>query len=409
MSKDSFVFPRSHVARQPHLTMQRDTKMAASAHRYARFYDWLDSARATLPEGPHIWICGDCHVGNLGPVAHADGRVEIEIRDLDQTVIGNPAHDVIRLALSLAMSARASDLSGLVTAHMVEAVVHAYEAALSRRAKRTRAAQVVSNHPLRLVMKEAAHRSWRQLLSERLGHPGERLIPIGKRFWPLTATERKAIDVLFARESVRKLVTSLKARDDDSEIEVVDAAFWVKGCSSLGSFRAAVLTRTRGKGHKGKKHTAEKSSAYSIVDIKEALPACAPRSKKAGMPRHNGERVVTGARHLSPFLGDRMMHETILDKTVFIRELMPQDLKIELDGVTAADAVDVARHLASIVATAHARQLSPEDAKKWLAELRRSHSKTIDAPSWLWRSVVELAGVHESAYLEHCKKIAAIA
>jgi uncharacterized protein (DUF2252 family) len=28
--------------------------------------------------------------------------VIIKIRDLDQTVIGNPAHDIIRLALSLA-------------------------------------------------------------------------------------------------------------------------------------------------------------------------------------------------------------------------------------------------------------------------------------------------------------------
>jgi uncharacterized protein (DUF2252 family) len=34
-------------------------------------------------------------------VAEAKGRIEIEIRDLDQTVIGNPAHDLIRLGLSL--------------------------------------------------------------------------------------------------------------------------------------------------------------------------------------------------------------------------------------------------------------------------------------------------------------------
>lgn len=30
-----------------------------------------------------IWICGDCHLGNLGPLAHAKGRVAIQIRDLD--------------------------------------------------------------------------------------------------------------------------------------------------------------------------------------------------------------------------------------------------------------------------------------------------------------------------------------
>ena len=78
--------------RQSVLDHRRGLKMAISAHAYVRgntlkFYEWLESLeRGTLPEGPAIWICGDCHVGNLGPVASAEGKVEIEIRDLDQTV-----------------------------------------------------------------------------------------------------------------------------------------------------------------------------------------------------------------------------------------------------------------------------------------------------------------------------------
>ena len=32
--------------------------------------------------------CGDCHVGNLGPVGNASGKIQIQIRDLDQTVNG---------------------------------------------------------------------------------------------------------------------------------------------------------------------------------------------------------------------------------------------------------------------------------------------------------------------------------
>jgi uncharacterized protein (DUF2252 family) len=45
-------------------------------------------------------------VFNLGPVANAEGEIDIQIRDLDQAVIGNPAHDLVRLALSLATAAR---------------------------------------------------------------------------------------------------------------------------------------------------------------------------------------------------------------------------------------------------------------------------------------------------------------
>ena len=31
-------------------------------------------------------------------------------------------------------------------------------------------------------------------------------------------------------------------------------------------------------------------------------------------------------------------------------------------------------------------------------------SKTLNAPSWLWSSVVELIAFHEKAYLEHCRR-----
>ena len=92
------------------LEERRRLKMARSAHAYVRgstqhFYKWLIAESGQkLPDGPPIWICGDCHAGNLGPVASADGIVEIQSRDLDQTVVGNPTHDLIRLGLSLTYS-----------------------------------------------------------------------------------------------------------------------------------------------------------------------------------------------------------------------------------------------------------------------------------------------------------------
>ena len=44
-------------------------------------------------------------------------------------MIGNPAHDFIRLALSLASAARGSDLPGVTTARMLEAIMDGYESA----------------------------------------------------------------------------------------------------------------------------------------------------------------------------------------------------------------------------------------------------------------------------------------
>src|SRR3984885_1533181 len=66
------------------LVRARNLKMARSAHAYVRgntvkFYEWLQSLKSgTLPDGPPVWICGDCHVGNLGPVANAQGQIEIQ-------------------------------------------------------------------------------------------------------------------------------------------------------------------------------------------------------------------------------------------------------------------------------------------------------------------------------------------
>src|SRR5471030_2183669 len=134
MKEKSFKLPRPKE-RHLFLSERRSLKMARSAHAYVRgntmkFYEWLESLKSgALPDGPPVWICGDCHVGNLGPVANAKGHVEIQIRDLDQTVIGNPAHDLIRLGLSLASAARGSDLPGVTTAKMLEKMMVGYEAA----------------------------------------------------------------------------------------------------------------------------------------------------------------------------------------------------------------------------------------------------------------------------------------
>ncbi len=373
--------------------------MAASAHAYVRgstvrFYDWLEnSARLSLPSGPEAWICGDCHVGNLGPVASAKGALAIQVRDLDQTVIGNPAHDMIRLALSLAMAARSSDLPGVTTALMIERMVHGYAAAFAPEAQgETIDSEDSMPKSVRLVMREAAGRSWKHLADERIEGDSP-VIPLGKRFWPLTKNERQAVDDLFAESEVSRLATLLRSRDDEAAVRVLDAAYWRKGCSSLGLLRIAVLVAI-GTG---------KAERHCLMDLKEAVAAAAPHGA-SDMPRDNAQRVVAGARALSPFLGSRMIAARLLGKGVFLRELLPQDLKLEIDHLTREEAIGVAEFLARVVGRGHARQLSGAERKTWSAELNRNRSKSLDAPSWLWNSVVELVASHEGAYLDHCRR-----
>ncbi|WP_294238333.1 DUF2252 family protein [uncultured Sphingomonas sp.] len=382
------------------LTTKRNLKMARSAHAYvrgntAKFYDWLAESAAArrVPEGPAIWICGDCHLGNLGPLANGKGAVEIQIRDLDQAVIGNPAHDLIRLGLSLATAARGSDLPGVVTMRMMEEMVDGYAAAIADPGGE-------DNGPdsdiVRSVEREALGRRWRHLAKERLDAVEPR-IPLGKKFWELAPDERDALTALFADQHVAAMILSLKGKPQDREVRLVDAAYWMKGCSSLGLLRyAAIVALKTGKGR----------WSYALVDLKEATDPIAPAAPGVKMPKDNAERVVAAARALSPHLGTRMMPVRMCGRSLFIRELTPQDLKLEVDQFSHSEAVRAARHLAFVVGKAHARQMDDKSRMEWLDILEADRRAALDTPNWLWESVVALAGRHEVGYLDHCRRYA---
>jgi uncharacterized protein (DUF2252 family) len=381
------------------LERARGLKMARSVHAYVRgntqqFYEWLEAspAAAEIPVGPAVWICGDCHLGNLGPLADADHAIDIQIRDLDQTVIGNPALDLIRLGLSLETAARSSDLPGVTTARMVEAMIDGYDRALT---------PDTTDDPLepdvvRSVRREAAGRRWRHLAKDRI-EDVEPEIPLGKRFWKLSDDERDAIGALFEEPEVRERTRALAGLKPKGRIRVVDAAFWRKGCSSLGKLRYAVLLGFTDKG--------ERREKFALVDIKEAVAPVVPIAKGASMPDDPANRVVAGARALSPNLGERMIAATLLSRPVVLRELAPQDLKIEIDQFSRRQAVEAATYLAYVVGIAHARQLSGEQRDAWRTMVAQRDGN-LDAPSWLWRNIVHLAGTHEAGYLEHCRRFA---
>ena len=145
---------------------------------------------------------------------------------------------------------------------------------------------------------------------------------------------------------------------------------------------------------------------YCFIDIKEAVHAAAPRYQHVSMPRDNAQRVVEGARQMSPALGERMTAQRLLEHGVFIRELLPQDLKLEIDQMKIEEAIHTASYLAYVVGCAHARQMEDGTRKSWRSELKLNRSKSLATPAWLWKSVVQLMASHEAGYLEHCRKYA---
>ena len=89
-----------------------------------------------------------------------------------------------------------------------------------------------------------------------------------------------------------------------------------------------------------------------------------------------------------------------------IRELMPEDLKLDAGGLTEEGAVKAAHFLALVIGQSHARQMTAETRRVWLSELRKDRPENLGSPTWLWRSIVELMVAHEQAYPEHCRRSA---
>ena len=118
MDKPS-CFPTMPNERQPQQATCRNQNMAGSEHAYirgntAKSWQWMNAAwMEVLPNGPPVWNRGNCHVGNLGPLANADGGINAlgqESRP-DNQIISDPTRRLIRLGLSVPAATPRSDLA----------------------------------------------------------------------------------------------------------------------------------------------------------------------------------------------------------------------------------------------------------------------------------------------------------
>ena len=65
---------------------------------------------------------------------------------------------------------------------------------------------------------------------------------------------------------MKKLILTLNKRSEQAKVELIDAAYWMKGCSFLGMLSYAALVHVTG----------ERKDKLSLIDVKEAGPAAAP-------------------------------------------------------------------------------------------------------------------------------------
>lgn len=381
----------------------RDRKMAVCLHAFVRgsaelFYSTIEDHAQThpIPPAPPVWVSGDGHAENIGAIQSATpGVARLALNDLDCAVVGEPAFDLVRLALSMSVATMQLGRAGADVLGSARAVVEGYLAAQQDHG--------ALELPKRLekLLDHASKETRAVLLDKRAPKKhGVRRFAIGERYLALEPDTRAALAEALATS---KGLAAIVGAEVGAPIEIVDLAFRVAGTGSLGCFRAAALVRVR---------PDDDDDALVLVDVKEAMAAPTPRARDGATPTNDAERIVEAATTLwGPLAGldgDRahppMARLEFKDHSLAMRVLRPQEDKLAVDTLTAEESAPVARALGHVVGRSHGEQLSARDRKALTAAIG---GDVAGVSRWLEPLLARLVGPHATAYLEHVARVAA--
>ncbi len=373
----------ARTADRPVLFARKAERMRASPLAFLRgaaplFYEIL-SLHREIADGPsgEGWLVGDLHIENFG--AYEPGPwggpreprpATFDVNDFDEAFVGPLRIDLLRLSTSLLVGSRELGTTGAEALELARKLLSSYVDAAFRGAP----VQKVPPPVERLVAR-ATKRSFRDL-AKRYLEPDDRRLRRGTKLLPLDA--RSIEDVDAALVAYRKNLGEEGDRLKKPHCEVLDCAFRVAGTGSLGTFRVAALVA-------GKDHP-------WLFDLKQQSELSAGELYPQE-PMDPASRVLAAYRAsiASPpaLIGTTMMGA----RSMLVRRLAEEEDKLELSALRPADLPALAAHLGALVGRAHARATTKPPVGRWTAG---DLEHLLDA-------AIELAGIHEAAYLAYCR------
>ncbi len=391
LARRQLELDRERTASFAHLFEHKADRMIASPLALLRgsaplFYELLrrDEKLSRGPDGDG-WIVGDAHLENFGAYragalslrdsarARDRERVVFDLNDFDEACVGPWRFDVLRLLTSLVLGGRDLGTDGPRTLALCDALLDSYVGAAFHRRRAPAPPRAVT-----ALVDRVRTRTREQLLDARtVVARDRRRFARGARYADLAPKLRDKAERAFARYAE---ALPDAERPPQAALEVLDAEFRIAGTGSLGCLRVAVLVRGKG----------GRDGAW-IFDLKEeGTPAAAcivrePRLEPA-------ERVSTALRACLA-QPPRMIGTTRLrGRSMFGRRLAPQEDKLDLTALHAADLEPLACHLGALLGAAHRRAAAHAPKKPWKGDDRAK----------LLASAVALAGIHEATYLAYC-------
>jgi uncharacterized protein (DUF2252 family) len=378
---------RQRMARFPALFAHKLARLCSSPLGFLRgaaplFYEIL-AERPELAEGPagFGWIQGDAHLENFGAYSpavldHGDwkkGHATFHLNDFDESARGQWCWDVLRLTTSLVLSGRELGRAGPVVIGLCERLLDSYvDAAFSE------APLPPQPRPVARLIERVDARSRKKLLDDRtVVEQQQRHFVRGERYFDAPQELRDLVPAalaLFAQRTASSGGPSLE------QLGILDVAYRVAGTGSLGAIRLAVLTRGKG--------SDDKNWLFDLKEqVRPSILTLAPQ-ELSGSRAEQVEQAFRACVQPAP----RMMAASLLgEHEVLVRRLTPQEDKLSLGQLKAADLEGLAAYLGALLGSAHRRGRSAE-FRPW---------SPLELAGILERAVT-LAGIHEAAYLELC-------
>jgi uncharacterized protein (DUF2252 family) len=363
----------SMQGRVPKLVALKYERMAASPFGFFRGAVPVMAYDLSLLKTPGITaqLCGDAHVRNLGAYAGPDGRLVFDINDFDETIAGPFEWDVKRMAASLVVAARGSQLRETNCREASLVFLQQYRTTMLALARmpvlemaryqvhRLRSVTTVDGI-LRLAERATPARTLEQLTEVKQRSASKTKPAKTER----SHTERifKTLPPVLTRVTgamAAKVIASLdlyaktlqpERRAFLSQYRPLDVAFKVVGTGSVGLRDYCVYMEGNG----------AKDPLFLQVK-EEAESGYAPYVKKVpglrALPKgeHQGQRVVNGERAMQ-LQSDPMLGWTTLEgREYLVRQLNDHKASINLDDLTVEGLMEYAEVCGELLARGHAR------------------------------------------------------
>ncbi|MFE3544657.1 DUF2252 domain-containing protein [Nocardia sp. NPDC059177] len=369
----------SNAGRIDRLIPLRIGRMAASPFTFFRGAAGLMAI--DLAAGPDsglpAQICGDAHAANFGLYGTQRGEIVMDINDFDETIQGPWEWDLERLAASLVLAGRESGADEDDCARAARDAARSYRRTVAELAEmpfmqswsalpdESILAQAKAEDLLddfKKAAKKARKNTSAKVVAKWTEHLDDHETGIRKhRFVSdppiLTAVEDEVAEAVIdglqryagtIRESRRNLL---------ARFAVSDVAFRIVGTGSVGLHSYVALLH----GNDGE---------ALVLQVKQARPSALAPFLPATAPRHEGERIVVGARTVQSET-DILLGWT----TIELGESLPfivrqfRNLKGSIDPaeLSADDLDDYGRLAGALLARAHARSLDPRALAGYLA------------------------------------------